>query len=371
MNAILLLIDQRENRRILAEWLASRYQVVVPADSSLSELERLQPTFDLCILDGTALNRLWNWVRSRKAEEEPVFLPFLLITPRQDITLATRYLWQGVDELISSPVEKVELQARLEILLRARQLSFSLKTANLQLQELNQLKSRFISMASHEFRNPLNMISGSASLLERSETALSERQVQLFGFIRAAVKKMVALLDDVLVVTRGELVEQQLSVALLDLAALCQQLVQEIQLADGNYHTIELVCSGDLQPCYVDEKLLRHILSNLLTNATKYSPPGSAISFELRCADETAVFCIRDQGMGIPAVDQTRLFEPFHRASNVKDIAGTGLGLTIVKQAVERHQGTITVTSTVNVGTTFTVQIPVGASLLAPAPQVG
>lgn len=366
MNDILLLIDQRENRRILAEWLASRYRVIVPSDSSLSELTQQPPAFDLCILDGTALNRLWDWARSRKADEEPVLLPFLLITPRQDITLATRYLWQGVDELILSPVEKVELQARLEILLRARQLSSSLKTANLQLQELNQLKSRFISIASHEFRNPLNMISGSAGLLERSETAPGERRVQLFGFIRGAVKKMVALLDDVLVVTRGELVEE-LNVAPLDLVALSRQLVQETQLADGNYHTIELTCSGDLQPCYVDEKLLRHILCNLLTNATKYSPPGSVVSFELHCEGETAVFCIRDQGMGIPAVDQTRLFEPFHRASNVKDIAGTGLGLTIVKQAVERHQGTITVDSTVNVGTTFTVQIPVGESLLVPA----
>jgi signal transduction histidine kinase len=359
MTTILLLIDQKENRRILADWLTARYQVLMPEDSSLGSLETLNSAFDLCILDGTALHRLWDWVRSRKASEGVVFLPFLLITPRQDVNLATRYLWQGVDELLLAPVEKLELQARLEILLRARQLSCSLQAANLQLKDLNQLKTQFISIASHEFRNPLNMISGSASVLERSATTLTqERSTQLFDFIKKAVKKMVALLDDVLVVTRGELTEQKLNSVWLDLEALCQQITQEIQVADANYHTIEFTCDGDWQNVPVDEKLLRHILINLLSNAIKYSPPGSVVSFTLTCIDQTAVFSIQDQGIGIPEADQARLFEPFYRASNVKEVSGTGLGLAIVKQAVERHNGTIQVSSHVNRGTTFTIEIP-------------
>ncbi|PSB05303.1 hybrid sensor histidine kinase/response regulator [Merismopedia glauca] len=360
MSAILLLVDQKENRRILAQWLAGRYQAIALEPNSIDELEALNFAFDLCILDGTALNRLWDWVRSRKASEEPVFLPFLLITPRQDINLATRYLWQGVDELLLSPVEKVELQARLEILLRTRQLSRSLEAANVQLQDLNQLKSQFISIASHEFRNPLNMISGSAGVLERSAATISpERQTQLFGFIKSAVKKMVALLDDVLVVTRGELGEQKLNLATRDLTALCQQITQEMKIADINYHQIEFTCNGDLQNARVDEKLLRHILLNLLSNAIKYSPPGEIVSFAVTGVNQKAIFSIEDRGIGIPKADLVRLFEPFHRASNVREIAGTGLGLAIVKQAVERHKGTIEVSSQVNVGTTFTVEIPI------------
>ncbi|MGB7443539.1 MAG: ATP-binding protein [Coleofasciculaceae cyanobacterium] len=360
MSTILLLIDQKENRRILAEWLAGRHQVIAPEQNSIDQLKSLDPNFDLCIIDGVALRRLWDWVRSRKASEEPLFLPFLLITPHQDVNLATRYLWQGIDELLLSPVQKLELQARLEILLRARQLSHSLQTANLQLQDLNQLKTQFIAMASHEFRNPLNIISGSASVLERSAATLTvERSSQLFVLIKNAVKKMVVLLDDVLVVTRGELTGQKLNLVLLNLEVLSQQIITEMQLVDVTYHNLEFTCHGNLQNVPADEKLLRHILINLLSNAIKYSPPGSTVSLELAHVEQRAIFRIRDQGIGIPEADQAHLFEPFHRANNVKEIAGTGLGLTIVKQAVERHNGTIEVSSKVHGGTTFTVEIPV------------
>lgn len=360
MSHILLLIDGKENRRILAQWLAIRYQIVVPEHTRAVDLETLNPVFDLCIVDGTALSRLWEWVRSRKASEIPVFLPFLLITPRQDVNLATRYLWQEVDELILAPVEKLELQARLEILLRSRQLSRSLQAANLQLHDLNQLKSRFISIASHEFRNPLNIISGSAQMLERTRETLSQDRVtKLFSLIKNSVNKMVALLDDVLIVTRGELADRKVNPTQLDLAALCRQITQEMQLVDDNYHTLKFKCSDEFKDARVDETLLRNILINLLSNAIKYSPPDSTILFELSRLDQTAIFCIRDPGIGIPEKDRPHLFEPFHRASNVREVAGTGLGLAIVKQAVEIHHGTIEVASAVNVGTTFTVTIPI------------
>ncbi|MGB7274379.1 MAG: HAMP domain-containing sensor histidine kinase [Geitlerinemataceae cyanobacterium] len=360
MNHVLLLIDRKENCRILAQWLTGRYQVIVPEVTSPADLETLNPAFDLCILDGMALNRLGEWVRSRKARELPVFLPFLLITPRQDINLATRFLWQEVDELILSPVEKLELQARLEILLRSRQLSRSLETANQKLYDLNQLKSRFISIASHEFRNPLNIISGSAQMLKRmAENLPQDRTVKLFTLIDNSVKKMLALLDDVLIVTRGELADRKVKLASIDLAALCRQIVQEMQLVDDNYHHLEFKCSDEFQDADVDEKLIRNIFINLLSNAIKYSPPNSTVFFELSRIDRTAILSICDRGIGIPEPDLPQLFEPFHRASNVRDVSGTGLGLAIVKQAVEIHNGTIEVMSKVNVGTTFTVRIPI------------
>jgi len=106
--------------------------------------------------------------------------------------------------------------------------------------------------------------------------------------------------------------------------------------------------------------LLRHILSNLLTNALKYSPPGNPVEFGLTCAAGQVMFRIQDHGLGIPPEDQARLFETFHRARNVRNIPGTGLGLTIVKRAVDLHGGTIEVDSQVDMGTTVTVRLPIG-----------
>ncbi|MDH7486386.1 MAG: PAS domain S-box protein [Anaerolineae bacterium] len=121
MNRILLLLDHKENRRLLAEWLGQQYQVIL-ADTD----QALDQPFDLGILDGPALDRLWERVQARKEAEQPLFLPFLLVTARKDVRYVTRHLWRTVDELILTPLEKVELQARVEVLLRARQLSLEL-----------------------------------------------------------------------------------------------------------------------------------------------------------------------------------------------------------------------------------------------------
>ncbi len=260
------------------------------------------------------------------------------------------------------------MQARLEILLRcpwqpssmvSRQLSVSLKDANAKLQELNLVKSRFISIASHEFRNPLNIISNSIQMLERFQEALSkERKEQLFVFIKNATKKMLNLLDDILVVTEGELAEQKVNPIQLDLKELCSQIAEEMQLGDFNNRIIKFICESEFVNVSIDEKLLGQILTNLLSNAIKYSPQDSVIYFELQYQNGNAIFRIEDTGIGIPIKDQERLFESFHRASNAKEISGTGLGLTIVKQCVDLHGGQILVESQVGVGTKFTVIIP-------------
>jgi PAS domain S-box-containing protein len=123
MNRILLLVDNRENRRLLTQWLSARYRVL-PGQTD----ESLDEEFDLCLIDGPALDRLWERAQARKEKEQPVFLPLLLITARQDVGLVTRHLWKSIDELIISPVEKVELQARIEILLLARTLSLTVQS---------------------------------------------------------------------------------------------------------------------------------------------------------------------------------------------------------------------------------------------------
>jgi len=354
MSRILLFLQHKENRRLLSEWLEMHYEVLLsePGVRAGHAVPLLDEPFDLCILDGSSLDHLWEWVQAKKKAEQPVFLPFLLLTFRPDVKMITRHLWQSVDELVTKPIEKVELQARVEILLRSRQMSLELKTAN-------ELKSRFVSMVSHEFRNPLNVISVSAQILERSSDKWSaEKQHEFFQRIQTASRKMTRMLDDVLLIGKAAVGKQNFNPAPHDLAKYCSELVTEIQLGSGNTHKIVFVSQEQYTLAYVDENLLQHILSNLLSNAIKYSPQGSTIHFELAYQAGEVIFQIKDEGIGIPPEDQKRLFESFHRANNVGNIPGTGLGLAIVKQSVDLHGGKIAVTSALGLGTKFTVTLP-------------
>ncbi len=227
--------------------------------------------------------------------------------------------------------------------------------------ELNTLKSRFVSLTSHEFRTPLTTILSSAEMIEHYGARWGvERTHEHLQRIQTSVKYMTGLLDDILVVGKAEADRLEFAPEPLDLLKFCRGLVEEFELMDTGQHPLRFESSGACSEVRLDEQLLRHIFSNLLSNAFKYSPPGSAVEFEVTCQAGQAVFRIQDHGLGIPLEDQARLFETFHRARNVRNIAGTGLGLTIVKRSVDLHGGTIEVVSQVEVGTTVTVSLPTG-----------
>ena len=145
----------------------------------------------------------------------------------------------------------------------------------------------------------------------------------------------------------------------LDLPEFCGKLVDDGLSATQHRCPIAFTAEGDFSGALMDESLLRHIIGNLLSNAVKYSPEGSPVEFKLCREGEEAVFSVQDHGIGIPVADQARLFEAFHRASNVGETPGTGLGLLLVKRCVELHHGSMTVQSQEGVGTTFTVRLPV------------
>ena len=231
--------------------------------------------------------------------------------------------------------------------------------------ELNELKSRFISIASHEFRTPLTTIMSASELLKYySGRFTHEKSLSYLDRIQSCVYQMNGLLNDVLMLSKSEAGKLNFNPASFDLFNFCAQIIEEMQLSDSNQHTITFINNsaelGDSQGRLIvcmDEKLLRHILSNLLSNAIKYSPEGSAVYFSLKIEDELAVFEVQDSGIGIPAEDQIHLFESFHRARNVGKIPGTGLGLAIVKNYVDIHGGTIDVESEVDKGTRFIVKL--------------
>jgi PAS domain S-box-containing protein len=225
---------------------------------------------------------------------------------------------------------------------------------------LNELRSRFVAMTSHEFRTPLAAILSAEELLRHYGDRLpAEERREMLESIAVGVQRMSRMLDRVLLLGKAEAQLLEFKPQDLDVRVLVPRLVEEARQQHPQ-GAAQVVCevSADVSPGLYDEKLLRHIFGNLLSNAIKYSPQGGEVRFEVRRDGADTVFRVADQGIGIPPDELDHLFESFHRASNVGDIQGTGLGLAIVKNAVDRHGGSISVDSRLGAGTAFTVRLP-------------
>jgi signal transduction histidine kinase len=256
------------------------------------------------------------------------------------------------------------IRTREQLIREGKQTEYEIRIALQQERELNELKSRFVSMVSHELRTPLTVIRTSLELLERySAIASEEKKQEYFQRSRAAIQNMTQLLEDVLTIGKAEAGKLEFNPTRLDLKQFCHEIVEEMQLGISTTHTIHFSCQGGCTEACLDPTLLRSILTNLISNAVKYSPSGSRVEFKLMCQDQTATFEVQDHGIGIPKEDQPRLFELFHRASNASLIRGTGLGLAIVRECVAHHQGQIGFTSQENIGTTFIVTLPLRSEL--------
>lgn len=293
-----------------------------------------------------------------------------LFTTTGVLAVLVFYMFESQDE-DERLTELISASTELGVMIQRKQAEGEVLKALTKEKELTELKSRFIAMASHEFRTPLTTIQSSSELLEYySQEWVHEKKIAHFHRIQTSVKHMTKLLNDVLIIGRAEAGKLSFEPALLDLESFCHNLVEELQVNDTHQHTINFSCvrelekSANIEPSlvdkliYMDETLLRQILENLLSNAIKYSPKDSVIEFALRYSSTQAVFQVRDQGIGIPIKDQPLLFESFHRATNVGTISGTGLGLAIVKKCVDIHQGKVAIESEIGVGTTFTVTLP-------------
>ena len=262
--------------------------------------------------------------------------------------------------------------------------------------ELNQLKSQFVSMTSHEFRTPLTTILASAEALEHYSHKWSEqKKLTYLHRIQATVQHMTGLLNDILIIGKTESGGFEFNPAPIDLEAFCRDIIEDMKLSVGSQHSLNFLIidakeliedrpthasilnllqldanDGEFLRLYnasetqqneavdMDEKLLRHILYNLLSNAVKYSPQGGYVYLKLSYLNNYAIFQVQDEGIGIPPAEKKYLFDSFYRATNAANISGTGLGLAIVKNSVDLHRGQITVESKIGVGTTFTVILP-------------
>lgn len=252
------------------------------------------------------------------------------------------------------------IRTREQIIKESKRIEDEIRHALKEEKEINELKSRFVSMVSHEMRTPLTIIRTSTELIEKyGHLASEERKQEYFHRIRAAISHMTQMLEDVLTFGKAEAGKLEFRPTYLDLDHFCREIVEEMRLGVGIGYVLTFESQGICQGTYFDPALLRSILTNLLSNAIKYSPKGSTVEFRVFCPDEFAVFEIQDHGIGIPREDQPRLFELFHRASNASTIRGTGLGLAIVKQCVAHHNGQVRFKSQEGEGTIFMVKLPV------------
>ena len=226
--------------------------------------------------------------------------------------------------------------------------------------ELRKLKSSFVSMASHEFRNPLSSIMICTDLLLHKDGDIPEEEYDLYlNLIKSSANNMQYLLEDILVLSKSESTNSAFNPDWLDLEKFCQQIIKELEIIYKN-RSIKFTGVDYSLQIYGDQKLLRHILTNLLSNGIKYSPVEESVDFKLTYSVEEDLITlkVKDRGIGISDEVKKHLFESFYRGNNVGDIPGTGLGLSIVKKAVDLHGGTITVESELGVGTLITVTLP-------------
>ena len=311
----------------------------------------------------------WRFVASLKTPTVGTAAPqYIVAASGIALSLLLYFLFasQARLRLEAEAANGIILQRETEILALNHDLETKVADRTLQLnealakeKELNRLKGNFISMVTHEIRTPLALILGSSEILSRYLDRLTpDKRRDHLRTIDSAVHRMTALMEDVLLFSKAESGRMDFNPSMLDLPGFCTQLTDELASATNRRCPLVLALDGITEPARGDESLLRHIFSNLIANAVKYSPPGSPVDFTVSRAGGDAVFTVRDRGMGIPGDDCQRLFTPFYRGKNVATIQGTGLGLVIVKHCVEQHGGTIEIQSVEKAGTTVTVRLP-------------
>ncbi len=347
MSRILLLLENLENRRLLREILSRRHDVAVAPEPDVP--------FDLAIVDGAALKIHGEYIVIRKQEEEPVLFPVLLVTARQNVPLFSGPLFRLVDEVVLSPVEKVELIARVEMLLRARRLSLELRLRKDDVEA-------FIHAMTHDLRAPLRTVTGFAeAMAEDQSSRLDAAGKHQLDRIQAAVRQMWGLIESLVEFSRiGRKAIKLKTVDLHELLRLClDEMRAEIQAQNA---TVEI--KGELGPVEADPALLKIAIHNLISNGVKYVKPGVAPCVQVWTERQGSSVCLmfRDNGIGLTAEDQQRIFTPFVRLHGVEDYPGLGLGLSATKRVVEIIGGQIGVSSTPENGSTFWIELMAGGA---------
>ncbi|MFT7049666.1 MAG: PAS domain S-box-containing protein [Psychroserpens sp.] len=310
-------------------------QVKEVLDNALKGQETANYEFPLFTKDGQRVMVLLNSSTRRNAEDEIVGV----IGVGQDITILNEH--------------KENLESKVES--RTQELQESLEREK----ELGQLKTSFVSMASHEFRTPLTSINAIADIILRYYEKLSRDDInKRLEKIKEEVEYMVIMLEDILIIGKSDAQKLDYNPELLDIVSLIKDIITEYQFGESEKRFIVYEISFPVIMAQVDKKWIKHIIVNLFSNALKYSNKDKQIEISIKKDQSGISFSFEDYGIGISKQDIKLLFKPFHRGENVQNISGTGLGLAILQKAVELHKGRIVVKSKIGKGSYFRIILP-------------
>lgn len=341
------------------------YDVIKTVDTAEAAIAQAQNNnLDLILMD-IHLKGEMTGIDAAQQIREITDIPIIFLTAYSDQVTLTSALETQSNGYVVKPFNERQLHIAIQVGLNQAEDKRCRENELLQQieheKELRQLNSRFVSMVSHEFRTPLASILVSSDFLRRYGHKVSnEKKLENLSRIKQSVKHMEELLEDVLLIGRAEAERLEFDPSPTDIVAFCQALVNDLQLNVQSTHEIQFCSHVKHLIVEFDERLMRLAIPNLISNAIKYSPNADRVNIMLTSISDTALSLdITDYGIGIPQADQELLFMPFHRAENVGDIDGTGLGLYITKMVVEIHGGQISVDSKQGQGTCFHIQLPI------------
>jgi PAS domain S-box-containing protein len=306
-----------------------------------------------------ANGQIWKGELRNKAKDGSIYWVDTTIVPfLKEDGKPYKYLAIRADITQRKLAEERILKLNEELEHKVRERTLELTHALEHQQELNEMKSRFVSMASHEFRTPLSAILTSISLVKTySKDDQEEKRNKHIERIKASVKNLTGILNDFLSLDKLEQGKIEMTKENFNLVVFSEDIVEEVKgMLKAEQH-ITFSHQGEKE-IVQDKKILRNVLLNLLTNAIKYSDEGQEILFAIDVRDNLVSIRIKDEGIGIPEEEQKNLFGKFFRAKNAINIQGTGLGLNIVRKYLELVNGTIRFESKPGEGTTFTVEFP-------------
>ncbi|HEY9623311.1 MAG TPA: ATP-binding protein [Crinalium sp.] len=379
-----------EDESIIARDVAGRLElmghevsgIVGSGEEAIEQATYSQP--DLVLMD-IILQGDIDGIEAAERIQTDLHIPVVYLTAHADGETLRRAKFTEPFGYILKPFRDLEFNATIEVALSRFQAESRMLKDLESLEELIQIRSRYTALVAHEFRLPLAEIQSSTDTLQQQgDRPASMQRSAYFQRIQTALKHMRLLLRDVEAFSQTQVI-LTFNPTSVDLVSFCQDLVEELRLGLETDTEIMLDLPSDIPPARLDERLLRHILTNLVSNAIKYSPQGNPVRFSVAYEDQETsasegeaiaddipiaqpsaaplrppfvTFRVHDQGIGIPLNSQAKLFDAFYRGENVGRIPGIGMGLAIAKRCVDLHGGTLTFRSEPGVGTTFTVTLP-------------
>lgn len=368
MEKILVAIENKTNADLIADLLGNHYCVLF-----YEKKIDFVPPADLIIVDGRTLTYLIEKKRILKNESDPLFLPVLLATPKEDVSLISSHLWRNIDEIITTPIAKMELLVRVEILLRTRRQSVQINKQNALLTLENkslQLESKkllnFFTNMSHELKTPLAVILSGIDFLTASlsdDLFQSEICSKTLVISKKNSLRLLRIINNMLDLTKFDSGYMKLNLKNIDLKKSLHDIVESVQVY-AHEKQINLVFDSDENSflTVVDESKFERIILNLLSNAIKFTQPQGRINVTLHYSlkEEKIILTVKDNGIGIPKDKQRVIFDRFIQADNSlsRRSEGCGLGLSLVKSLVELHGGRIWVESMPGIGSKFSFELP-------------